>query len=134
MRELLRGLAAEGRTVLVSSHLLSEMQTLADDVVILAAGRLVRQGTVSEVVSSLGGEGRVQVTTPDPERLGAALQRIGAVVSSDGPGRLAVTGVQAEVIGRAAHDADVVLHQLRTEQPDLEDVFLQLTLGKATIR
>jgi ABC-2 type transport system ATP-binding protein len=134
MRELLRGLAAEGRTVLVSSHLLSEMQALADDVVIVAAGRLVRQGPVSEVVSSLAGEGHVEVTTPDPEKLGAVLQRLGASVSSEGPGRLAVTGVQAEAIGQAAHDADVVLHQLSTEQPDLEDVFLQLTQGKATIR
>ena len=134
MRELLRGLAAEGRTVLVSSHLLSEMQALADDVVIVAAGRLVRQGAVPEVVSSLAGDGRVEVTTPHPDRLAAALRRIGAAVGSDGPGRLAVTGVRAEAIGQAAHDVDVVLHQLRTEQPDLEDVFLQLTQGKATIR
>ena len=110
------------------------MQALADDVVIIAAGQLVRQGTVAEVISSLAGDGGVDVTTPHPERLGAALQRIGATVSFDGPGRLAVTGVRAEAIGQAAHDADVILHQLRTLQPDLEDVFLQLTQGKATIR
>jgi ABC-2 type transport system ATP-binding protein len=134
MRELLRGLAAEGRTVLVSSHLLSEMQALADDVVIVAAGRLVRQGPVAEVVSSLAGDGRVEVGTPDPERLGAALQRLGATVGSSGQGRLAVSGLQAEAIGQAAHEAGVVLHQLRTETPDLEEVFLQLTQGKATIR
>jgi ABC-2 type transport system ATP-binding protein len=134
MRELLRGLAAEGRTVLVSSHLLSEMQALADDVVIVAAGRLVRQGSVTEVVSSLAGEGRVEVSTPDPERLGAALQRMGATVTADGDGRLTVSGVRAEVVGQAAHDVDVVLHQLRTDAPDLEEVFLQLTQGKATIR
>ena len=65
MRVLLRDLAAEGRTVLVSSHLLSEMQALADDVVIVAAGQLVRQGAVSEVVSFVAGDAPVEVATPD---------------------------------------------------------------------
>jgi ABC-2 type transport system ATP-binding protein len=134
MRELLRGLAAEGRTVLVSSHLLSEMQALADDVVIVAEGRLVRQGSVSEVVSSLAGDERVEVSTPDPGRLAAALQRLGAEVRAQGHGSLGVSRMSAEAIGQAAHDADVVLHQLRTDQPDLEEVFLQLTQGKADIR
>src|SRR3954447_2654889 len=64
MRELLRGLAAEGRTVLVSSHLLTEMQALADDVVILAAGRLIRQGAVTEVLASMAGDTQIQVGTP----------------------------------------------------------------------
>src|ERR1700709_2169619 len=68
MRQLLQRLAAEGRTVLVSSHLLSEMQALADDVVIVAAGQLVRQGTVAEVISSLAGDGEVDVTPPHPAR------------------------------------------------------------------
>jgi ABC-2 type transport system ATP-binding protein len=134
MRELLRGLAAEGRTVLVSSHLLNEMQALADDVVIVAAGRLVRQGRVAEVVSSLSDGDHVEVFTPEPEKLRAALQGVGASVTTDGAGSLAVAGVSAAVIGRAAHAADVVLHQLRTQQPDLEEVFLQLTHGKAAIR
>jgi ABC-2 type transport system ATP-binding protein len=134
MRELLRGLAAEGRTVLVSSHLLNEMQALADDVVIVAAGRLVRQGPVTDVVSSLSGGDHVEVLTPEPEKLRAALQGLGASVITDGAGSLAVAGVTAAVIGRAAHAADVVLHQLRTEHPDLEEVFLQLTHGKAAIR
>jgi ABC-2 type transport system ATP-binding protein len=134
MRELLRGLAAEGRTVLVSSHLLNEMQALADDVVIVAAGRLVRQGPVADVVSSLSDGDHVEVFTPEPEKLRAALQGLGASVTADGGGSLAVAGVTAAVIGRAAHAADVVLHQLRTEHPDLEEVFLQLTHGKAAIR
>jgi ABC-2 type transport system ATP-binding protein len=134
MREFLRGLAAEGRTVLVSSHLLSEMQALADDVVIVAAGRLVRQGTVREVVSSLGGADRVEVISADPDALADVLQSMGATVAPTGPGALTVTGLPAAAVGAAAHAADVVLHQLRTEQPDLEEVFLQLTHGKATIR
>src|ERR1700761_239141 len=66
MRGLLRSLAAEGRTVLVSSHLLTEMQTLADDVVILSAGKLVRQGSVAEVTASIAGGLHVEVRTPAP--------------------------------------------------------------------
>ena len=134
MREFLRRLAAQGRTVLVSSHLLSEMQALADDVVIVAAGQLVRQGPVREVVSSLAGGDRVDVVSTDAEALAGLLRTSGATVIATGPGALAVTGLPAAAIGAAAHTADVVLHQLRTEQPDLEEVFLQLTSGKAAIR
>ncbi|HVX88167.1 MAG TPA: ATP-binding cassette domain-containing protein, partial [Gemmatimonadales bacterium] len=72
MRGLLQQLAAEGRTVLVSSHLLSEMEVLAHDVVIIAAGQLVRQGTVHEILASVGG-GVVVVRTPKPEALAAAV-------------------------------------------------------------
>src|SRR5918997_461931 len=67
MRGFLKGLAAEGRTVLVSSHLLSEMQLLADDVVIIAAGRLVRQGPVDQVIGSMAHGGRVRVRTPQAD-------------------------------------------------------------------
>src|SRR6185369_12522699 len=73
MRDLLKALAADGRTVLVSSHLLSEMQILADDIVIIAAGRLVRQGTVDEVVDSMATSSQVRVRTPDAEKLLGAL-------------------------------------------------------------
>jgi ABC-2 type transport system ATP-binding protein len=66
--------------------------------------------------------------------LAAVLRSMGASVAPAGPGALAVTGLPAAAIGAAAHAADVVLHQLRTDQPDLEEVFLQLTSGKATIR
>ncbi|MEV6932028.1 ABC transporter ATP-binding protein [Dactylosporangium sp. NPDC051485] len=134
MRELLQGLAAQGRTVLVSSHLLAEMQSLADDVVIVAAGRLVRQGPVAEVLGSAGGEAVVHARTPEPEKLAAALQQLGAAVTADGPNRLRVAGVAAEAVGDAALAAGVALHQLITEQPGLEDVFLDLTHAKAAIR
>jgi ABC-2 type transport system ATP-binding protein len=110
------------------------MQALADDVVIVAAGRLVRQGPMREVVSSLAGNDRVEVVSADTDALAAVLRSMGAAVSPTGPGALAVTGLPAAAIGAAAHAADVVLHQLRTEQPDLEEVFLQLTQGKADIR
>jgi ABC-2 type transport system ATP-binding protein len=134
MRELLQGLAAQGRTVLVSSHLLSEMQALADDVVIVAAGRLVRQGSVTDVLASMSGGDRVKVRTPEPEKLTAALHGAGVTVSTDGVGMLLVSGATATAVGDTALAAGVAVHHLTAEQPDLEDVFLDLTQGKATIR
>ena len=134
MREFLQGLAAEGRTVLVSSHLLSEMQTLADDVVIVAAGRLVRQGAVADVLSSMAGDTQVQVGTPQPEKLADALRAIGADVRPAGPGTLLVSGSNAAAVGDAALAAGIAVHHLSTDQPDLEDVFLTLTNEKAAIR
>ena len=134
MREFLQGLAAEGRTVLVSSHLLAEMQALADDVVILAAGRLIRQGTVAAVLASMGGDDRVTVTTPEPEKLAAALRAAGATVTPDAGGTLLVTGLTAPAVGDTALATGVAVHRLGTDQPDLEDVFLNLTHAKAAIR
>ena len=131
MREFLQGLAAQGRTVLVSSHLLSEMQALADDVVIVAAGRLIRQGTVAEVVA---GDARVVVSTPEREKLVVTLLGMGLDVTVTGAGSLAVTGAPAAVIGDAALATGVAVHELTTEQADLEDVFLDLTHAKAGIR
>jgi ABC-2 type transport system ATP-binding protein len=133
MRELLRGLAAQGRTVLVSSHLLSEMQALADDVVIIAAGQLMRQGVVCDVLASMG-TAMVTARTPEPEKLARALQSAGLTARADGPETLVVTGGTAAMVGDAALAAGIALHWLVADQPDLEDVFLELTQGKATIR
>ncbi|MBQ1025549.1 ABC transporter ATP-binding protein [Micromonospora sp. C95] len=134
MRGFLKGLAAEGRTVLVSSHLLSEMQLLADDVVIIAAGQLVRQGPVDQVIGSMAQGVRVRVRTPQADALTAALKDGPATVESDGQGALLIGGVDAPAVGRAALAAGVELHELTTERPDLERVFLELTAGKAGIR
>jgi ABC-2 type transport system ATP-binding protein len=134
MRGFLKGLAAEGRTVLVSSHLLSEMQLLADDVVIIAAGRLVRQGPVDQVIASMTHGVRVRVRTPQAEELTAALRKQAATVTRDEQGALLITGMDAPTIGRVALAAQVELHELTTERPDLEGVFLELTAGKANIR
>ena len=134
MRGFLKGLAAEGRTVLVSSHLLSEMQLLADDVVIIAAGKLVRQGPVDQVMASMTHDVRVRVRTPQADELVAALREQSAVVDTDPHGALLVTGVDAPAVGRVALAAKVELHELTTERPDLEGVFLELTAGKAEIR
>jgi ABC-2 type transport system ATP-binding protein len=134
MRDLLKTLAAEGRTVLVSSHLLAEMQQLADDVVIIAAGRLIRQGPVGEVLGSMAGMAQVRVRTPQVEALTAALSEHQATVTPLADGALLVSGLDVATVGHAAFTASVELHELAGERADLEQVFLQLTAGKAGIR
>jgi ABC-2 type transport system ATP-binding protein len=134
MRTLLQGLALEGRTVLVSSHLLSEMQALADEVVIVAAGRLVRQGSVRDIIAPLSADCPVQVSTPEPGRLATALQSAGADVRPGLGTSLSVLGLDESVIGDTAFAAGIPIHRLFTETPDLEDAFLTLTHGEAAIR
>ncbi|MBU2670812.1 ABC transporter ATP-binding protein [Actinoplanes bogorensis] len=134
MRDLLKSLAAEGRTVLVSSHLLGEMQLLADDVVIVAAGKLIRQGPVDEVLGAMSGGASVRVRTPQAEALTAALSELNATVTATQDGVLLVHGAEAAAVGHAAFKAGVELHELSAERGDLEQVFLQLTAGKAGIR
>jgi ABC-2 type transport system ATP-binding protein len=132
MRDLLKALADDGRTVLVSSHLLSEMEVLADDVVILAAGKLVRQGTVGEIIDSMGTT-RMRVRTPKPDELLAELgNRVTATRADDGS--LLLQGADGPTIGAAAMSAGAEIHELSLQRPDLENVFLQLTAGKADIR
>jgi len=134
MRDLLRGLAAQGRTILVSSHLLSEMEQLADDVVIIASGQLVVQGPLDQVLTSMSSGAQVRVRTPEPAKLAAALAELGASVSPSSDGAMLVAGVEAPAVGAAALRAGVELHELVAEKADLEDVFLQLTQGRAAIR
>src|SRR5262245_19081203 len=133
MRDLLKALANQGRTILVSSHLLSEMELLADDVVIIAAGKLVTQGPMEKILGEMAHTTKVRVRTPDPEKLVAALGN-GVHVEQGEPGALLVTGLDAPAVGAAALRAGVELHELVTERPDLEGVFLELTAGKAAIR
>jgi ABC-2 type transport system ATP-binding protein len=134
MRDLLKHLAGEGRTVLVSSHLLGEMQLLADDVVIVAAGKLIRQGPMEDVVGSMGAAMQVKVRTPDPARLTTALAPFNPGITPMPDGGLMVSGVDTATVGHAAFAAGVELHELTGERADLEQVFLQLTAGKAGIR
>jgi ABC-2 type transport system ATP-binding protein len=131
LRELLRGLADQGRTILVSSHQLAEVQALADDVVIIARGRLVAHGSVESVVDSLARPPRTLVRTPEPDKLAAQLGDA-ATVTPAADGGIYVTGVGADHIGETALRAGVALHQLTTERPDLEDVFLELTNAAGT--
>jgi ABC-2 type transport system ATP-binding protein len=124
MRRLLRDLAGQGRTVLVSSHVLSEMQQLVDQVVIVNKGRLVRQGSLAELS---GQHATVVVRTPQVDLLRAALDQAGAGTQRTGTDRLRVTGMDAAEVGDRAFAAGVPLHALAAEASDLEQVFLALT-------
>jgi ABC-2 type transport system ATP-binding protein len=121
LRHFLRALAGEGRTVVISSHVLSEVQQTVDDVVVIARGRLVRQGALADLE---GGPAAVLVRTPTPTLLRDALASY-AVTEVDG--RLRVEGGTTDEVGHLAHAAGVELHELTAEASDLEKVFLRMT-------
>ncbi|HEY6749373.1 MAG TPA: ABC transporter ATP-binding protein [Mycobacteriales bacterium] len=128
LRGFLRALADEGRTVLVSSHLLTEVQLMADRVVILSQGRLVREGSMEELERGAGET--VVVSSPTLDKLGNALTATGGQIVRSGPDQLRITGVPAAAVGHAAFAAGVELHELRTERADLEKLFFSLTEGQ----
>jgi ABC-2 type transport system ATP-binding protein len=125
LRDLLRGFAAEGRTVLVSSHVLAEMQQLADDVVIIARGRIVTQGGVGEVVGRAGGA--VRVRSPQRDRLLEALRRAALEATPLDEDGLSVRDSSPARVGEIAAAGGIVLHELVSEAATLEEVFLELT-------
>jgi ABC-2 type transport system ATP-binding protein len=130
LRTFLREHAASGRTVLLSSHVLSEAAQTVDDVVVIHKGRLVRQGSIDEL-AQLGGNG-VLVSTPTRERLAAAVERAGGRVEyQDGGGRIVIEGLDAAQVGELAHDERVVLHELAPGGSSLEEVFFNLTEEEA---
>jgi ABC-2 type transport system ATP-binding protein len=137
LRDLLSALAAAGRTVLVSSHRLAEMQLLADDVIIIARGRVVLAGPLQQALEKLAGPPRTLVRADDLTALTSALTaELGStpILEPAAGGGVYVSGADPTQIGRAAHRAGVVIHQMVTDQPDLETVFLALTSPTAAPR
>lgn len=126
VRELLRSLAAEGRAILVSSHLLSEVAKLADDVLVIRHGAAIAKGTIAELTS---GTAKLTVQANDPALLAERLSANGAAVMRTGD-TLSVTGLDAQQVGQLAFDAGIVLHQLASSHTDLEEAFLELTQGE----
>ena len=125
LRNLLKHLAGEGRSVFVSSHLLQEMAVLADELVVIGRGEMLANGKVSDFVSG-SKRGTVSFSSPDAGVLVPAIEALGGVVSGDNP-KFVVTGVTAEQIGDAARDANARIHQLVTIQATLEEAFLDVT-------
>jgi ABC-2 type transport system ATP-binding protein len=124
LRGFLRGFAGQGRTVLVSSHQLAEVEQAADDLVVIDAGRCVYAGALDEL---RGGSTRVLVRSPDPVRLAGALAADGlAEIDTLSDGRLAVGGADAARVGDVALAAGVAVHGLVEDRGDLEQMFLQL--------
>lgn len=130
LRSFLRSLAAEGRTVLVSSHVLSEVQQTVDDVVIIRRGALVHAGPLAGLDS--GASSRLLMRTPDPAGLTAALLAAGPHVTVEprDDGALIVTGLDRADAGHLAFTAGCELHELSAEADALERVFLELTGGE----
>jgi len=127
LRRLLRGLAARGRTVLVSSHVLAEVAQTADRVVILNRGRLVTEAALEELMA--GTQRVVRVQTPEAERLREALAGDGVRVRLVGPDRLEVSGTSATTVGTLAARMSIPLYESVSEVANLEDVFFELTGG-----
>jgi len=125
MRDLLRELADRGKTVFVSSHLLSEMELMADDVVIIAKGRLISQGPLAALQRNGGSE--VQVRAADPALLARRLRARSLTVTTNGGDTLLVSGAQAADVGAIANDAHVALTHLSEVRASLEQRYLELT-------
>jgi len=132
IRTFLSYLAGQGRTVFVSSHLLSEMALMADDLVIIGGGRLIAETDVRSLTANAGG-GSVIVRGPDRIGLRRAITGAGGEVADEGDA-LAVMGMDAAAIGRVAHEAQLELHELAPRSTSLEDAFLQLTAGAQEYR
>ncbi|MFJ8865314.1 ATP-binding cassette domain-containing protein [Streptomyces sp. NPDC102473] len=126
IRTLLTSLAAEGRTVLVSSHLMSEMALTADHLVVIGRGRLLADTTVAELIRAAGGAS-VKVVTPQADTLRTLLSGPGVRVTTDTAGELTVHGTDAAHIGRTAAAHAVVLHELTPQTVSLEQAFMDLT-------
>jgi ABC-2 type transport system ATP-binding protein len=126
IRNLLKGLAAEGRTVFVSSHLMSEMALTATRLVVVGRGRLIADTTVEEFVSRAGGSA-VTVRTPEAAQLRDLLLGPDITVTSEQSGVLHVQGLTAEQIGTAAWQAHLPVYELTAQQASLEEAFMQLT-------
>jgi ABC-2 type transport system ATP-binding protein len=129
LRDFLRSLAADGRTVLISSHVLAEVAQTVDRVVIIHRGTLVQQASIAEVIAV--GQGATRVRSPDARRLRDLLAAQGAAVTAVDEQTLAVD-LPPERIGEVAAANSIVLHELTVERATLEEVFLELTGGETT--
>jgi ABC-2 type transport system ATP-binding protein len=127
LRDFLRARAAEGRTVLISSHVLAEVAQTVDEVLVVSRGRRIAQGTVDELTAGTGGA--VWVRSPARDRLREAL-RAKELAPEDGQGDwLSVPGADLEVVGDTAAEHGIAVHELYRQAQSLEDVFLELTRG-----
>jgi ABC-2 type transport system ATP-binding protein len=129
LRDFLRAMAAEGRTVLISSHVLAEVAQTVDDVVVIHRGRLVQQGPVRTLTSA----GGVLVRSPRAPALREALEREGLTAAETPDGALVVDGADAARVGEVAFAAGVPLHELSPRSTSLEEAFLALTSDPAAV-
>ncbi|MGW7406162.1 ATP-binding cassette domain-containing protein [Streptomyces sp. NPDC054833] len=126
IRTLLKALAAEGRTVFLSSHLMSEMALTADRLVIIGRGRLIAETSIADFLAS-GDSGFVRVRTPQSAALAQLLRSHGASVAEPAPDTLQITGATSDTVGELARSAGIALQELAVQQASLEERYVQLT-------
>ncbi|MFF7953857.1 ABC transporter ATP-binding protein [Streptomyces griseorubiginosus] len=126
IRNLMKSLAAQGRTVFVSSHLMSEMALTADHLVVIGQGRLLADTSMADFIAQ-NSRSYVRIRTPQRERLLDVLHAAGVTVVETGNGTLEVDGGKSEHIGELAAQHQIVLHELSPQQASLEEAFMQLT-------
>jgi ABC-2 type transport system ATP-binding protein len=126
IRTLLRDLAAQGRTVFVSSHLMSEMELTADHLVVVGRGRILADLSMADFIAAAS-RNTVRVASPDAERLRELLAGPGVTIAADSPGHLEISGLVAAEVGQVAARAQLVLHELVDIAPSLEEAFMELT-------
>ncbi|HWB65563.1 MAG TPA: ATP-binding cassette domain-containing protein [Mycobacteriales bacterium] len=131
IRELLRGLAEEGRTVLLSSHLLSEVSVTADHLIVIRRGQLLADCSTSELLDQAA-PGSVRVASPDPMRLADLVTDAGGRIQRRDGDALDVAGLSAATIGEIAAAAALVLHELTPQRASLEETFVELTADLST--
>ena len=133
VRTLMRNLAAEGRTVLLSSHLMSEMAQTADRLIVIGRGRILADDSISNIISGAT-RSVTRVRTPDTERLMATIAGPGVVVSVLADGAVEITGLTSEQVAVAASDASVVLYEVASVSGSLEEAYIALTAGEVEYR
>jgi ABC-2 type transport system ATP-binding protein len=127
IRNLLKGLAGEGRTVFLSSHLMSEMEQTADHLIVIGRGRLIADTDVASFVAQASSGAPVRVRSPQGAELAEALSAIGGRTDSLEDGALQVSGLTSDQIGELAAAQHLVLHELTPLQVSLEDAFMSIT-------
>ena len=133
IRSLLQDLAAEGRTVFVSSHLMGEMALTAQHLIVIGRGRLIADAGTEELIARAA-PGVVRVRSTDPEALAALLRSRDVAVSGAGDGALAVSGLSTDEVGRAAGAAGITLLELAAQQASLEEAFVEMTRDAVEFR
>jgi ABC-2 type transport system ATP-binding protein len=133
IRNLMKALAAEGRTVFVSSHLMSEMENTADYLLVIGRGKLIADCTVSDFIARNSVQ-TVRVRTPQREALASAVAQAGGHAQEGADGAMVVQGLAAEQIGDLAYDKAIRLHELAPAQASLEEAFMELTASSVEFR
>ncbi|HEY7325716.1 MAG TPA: ATP-binding cassette domain-containing protein [Streptosporangiaceae bacterium] len=133
IRNLMKALAAEGRTIFVSSHLMSEMENTADHLLVIGRGRLIADCTVDEFIAA-NSQQNVRVRTPQPDVLTKLVAAAGASVREDGDGSMVISGLDPARVGDLAYDNAVRLHELAPVHASLEQAFMELTASSVQFR